>query len=161
MAWLIAVAIAVVALLFVAGFRKSAFSLAIGVLIVGVSVYLYNEHEEQQATSRITASEIAMENVELRPTFRSSYDLIGTIRNNSQTYRLDGIDVTVTMRDCRSKDKSTCTLIGQASGHAVMSLPPQESRDFVVSLYFGGDRPKVKGTFAWDYEITAITAKRQ
>jgi hypothetical protein len=31
----------------------------------------------------------------------------------------------------------------------------------VASLHFGDDKPKAKGTLAWDYEITAITAKRQ
>lgn len=161
MAWLIAVAILVASLLVAAGYRKSALGLALGVSIVGISLYLYNERQEQQATSRIAVSEIALENVDLRPTFGSGYDLVGTIRNNSPKYRLDGIDVALTLRDCRSKDKSTCTVIGQASAYAAITVPPEESRDLVVSLHFGGDKPKAKGTLAWDYEITAVTAKRQ
>lgn len=161
MAWLIAVAILVVALLVATGYRKSAIGLALGVLIVGVSLYLYNERQEQQETSRISISEIALENVDLKPTFRSGYDLVGTIRNNSPKYRLDGIDVTATLRDCETKDKSTCTVIGQASAYVAVTVPPEESRDFVASLHFGNDKPRARGTLAWDYQVTAVTAKRQ
>jgi hypothetical protein len=161
MAWLIAVAILIVCVLIVTGFRKSAIGLALGVLIAGTSLYVYNERQEQKETSRIAVSEIAMENVDLRPTFRSGYDLVGTITNNSPKYRLDGIDVTVTLRDCKSKDKSTCISMGQASAHVAVTVPSGESRDMVASLHFGDERPKAKGTLAWDYEVTAVTAKRQ
>ncbi len=161
MAGLIVVAILVVFLLLAAGFRKAAAGVAVLVLIVGVSIYLYNEQQEQRATTRIAVSEIAVEKLDLTPTFRSGYDLSGTIKNNSAKYRLDGIDVTVTLRDCRDKDKSTCTVIGQASAYAAMTVPPREARDFILSLHFGNDRPRATGTLAWDYEITAVTAKRQ
>lgn len=161
MAWLIAIAILIVAGLFAAGLRKPALALGLGVLIAGVSIYVYNERQERQETTRITASEIGLENVELRPTFRSSYDFVGTLKNKSEQYRIDGIDITVTLRDCSSKDKTSCTVIGQASGYTGIAVPPQASRDLVVSLHFGGDQPRAKGHFAWDYAITAITAKRQ
>jgi hypothetical protein len=161
MAWLIAVAILIVCVLAATGFRKSAISLSLGVLIVGASLYAYNERQERKETSRIGVSEIAMENVDLRPTFRSGYDLVGTLKNNSPKYRVDGIDVVVTVRDCKTKDKSSCAEIGQASAYVAVTVPPGESRDVVASLHFGSDRPKAKGTLAWDYEITAVTAKRQ
>jgi len=161
MAWLIVVAIVVVFLVFMAGYRKSALALVVAALIGGVALYQYNERRQQRATTRIAASEIAVENIAFRPTYRSSYDASGTIRNNSETYTLDGIRLEVTMRDCRGKDKSTCVVIGKAATYAAVTVPPHEVRDFTASLYFGSDRVKPKGTLAWDYEITPVTAKRQ
>ena len=42
-----------------------------------------------------------------------------------------------------------------------VTVPPEQARDFVASLYFGGDPIRVKGGLVWDYEITSLTAKRQ
>ena len=50
--------------------------------------------------------------------------------------------------------------IAEATTYVPVGLPPQAARDFVGSLYFGNEQIKPKGTFAWDYEIVAITGKR-
>ena len=96
----------------------------------------------------------------ITPTFRSSYNLSGNVRNKSEAYRLEGITFKVTLRDCQGPDKAKCVNIGEATAYVPVTLPPQEARDFVGSLYFGNEQIKPKGTFAWDYEIVAITGKR-
>ena len=161
MGWLVAIGILVLAYLFAVGYRRSAGGLAIGILLVAVSLYFYNERQEQIATSRIPVSEVTLEHVDLKPTFRSGYDLTGTIRNKSTKYRLDGFGVTVTLRDCRGKGPSSCSVVGQASSFTGMTVPPQTSADFVVSLHFGNDRPNIEGRLEWDYEVTEATARRQ
>jgi hypothetical protein len=161
MPWIIAVALLIVALLIRFGHRKSALGLAVGVVALGTWLYVHNERQEHAAENRIPVSDIALNNVNLRPTFRSGYDLVGTLRNNSPRYRLDGIDVSVTLRDCRTKDNTNCTVIGQASTYVAITVPSGESRDLVASLHFGDDKPEVKGTLAWDYKIVSATANRQ
>ena len=160
MIWLIA-AIGVVSAVFLAGFRKLALGLAVAVLIGGFSLYQYNKQQQQRARTRITVSEVVIERIALKPTFRSSYDVSGRIRNNSDSYRVDGNTLAVTLRDCQGKDKSKCVVIGQATSNAAVTVPPQQSRDFIASFYFGSDQIAPKGTLDWSYQITAVTARRQ
>jgi hypothetical protein len=161
MAWLIAAIGVVVLLVFFMGFRKSALGVLVTTVIGGFLLYQYNQQRERQSTTRIPQSEIVLENVAVRPTFGSSYDLTGRVKNNSKAYRLDGIEFKVTMRDCEDREKSSCVIIGEAPAYVSLTVPPQEARDFNASLYFGSNQKKAKGLLAWDHEITAIVAKRQ
>ena len=159
MAWLI-VPIVIVVILYVAGYRKSAAGLLGTVIVAGFLLYQYTQRVQQKAGSRILPSEVTVENVAVKPTFRSSYDITGRVTNRSETYRLDGISFRVTMRDCRGADKSSCVSIAEATTSVPVTVPPQQARDFTGSLYF--DRSvKAKGTLAWDYEIIGLAAKRQ
>lgn len=159
MAWLL-VPLVLMVLLYLAGFPRSAGALLVAVVVAGVVLYFYNQRLEEDARSRIPLSEVIVENVTVTPTFRSSYNLSGNVRNKSEEYRLEGITFKVTLRDCQGPDKAKCVSIGEATTYVPVTLPPQEARDFVGSLYFGNEQIKPKGTFAWDYEIVAITGKR-
>jgi hypothetical protein len=160
MAWLI-VPLALVVLLYVAGFRRSAAALLVAAILAGVLLYYYNERLQEDARSRIPLSDVEVEGVAITPTFRSSYNLSGSVRNKSEQYRLEGITFKVTLRDCQSPDKSKCVSISEATSYVPLNLAPQEAREFIGSLYFGSDETKPKGTLEWDYEIVAITGKRQ
>jgi hypothetical protein len=160
MLWLIA-AIGIVLAVFLSGFRKLAIGLTVAALIGGFSLYQYNERQQQRASTRILVSEVVIEHIALKPTFRSSYDVSGRIRNNSEHYRVDGITLTVTLRDCQGKDKSSCVVIGQATSNAPVTVPPQQARDFIASFYFGSDQMTPKGTLDWGYQLTAVHARRQ
>ena len=160
MAWLIAAIIVVVTLIFLAGFRKSALSILVVGLLGGYGIYQHGQRAQHQAQSKIASSEIQVESIALNQTLDGSYDLLGRIKNNS-TYRLDGIRVIVTLRDCKGNDRTSCRTIGEAATSVPVTIPPEQARDFVASLYFGGDPIRVKGTLVWDYEITSTTARRQ
>ena len=160
MVWFIA-SIVVVLAVFIAGFRRTAVGLLIAAIGGGFALFQYNDWKDQQAATRISASEIVLEAFEVKPTFGSSYDVRGRIKNKSETYRIDGLSFNVTMRDCQGKDASRCTTLGEAAAHVPMNVPPQETRSFTGSVYFGSQPVKPKGTLAWDHEITAIMAKRQ
>lgn len=161
MAWLI-VPIAGVVLLYLAGLRRAALGLLVVAIVSSLVLYQYTQQVQQDATTRISESEVAVENVLIKLTFDSSYDISGRITNKSETYRLDGISFKVTLRDCQKKDKeSRCVSMGEATTHVPITVPAQQARDFTGALYFGGEQMKPKGTLAWDYEITAIAAKRQ
>src|SRR5688572_6134687 len=160
MAWLIAAIIVLVALAFYAGFRKSALSILLAGLVGGYWIHYHAQRVHEQAQSKIASSEIQVESVSLNQTLDGSYDLTGRIRNNS-SYRLDGISVKVTLRDCEGKDRTNCRIIGEAATAVPVRVPTEQARDFVASLYFGGNQIRVKGTLVWDYEIISTIAKRQ
>jgi hypothetical protein len=157
--WLI-VPLVIALLVFVAGFRKTALGLVIVAVIAGALIYRLDEQAQQRAESRIPASEISLENVAVRHTFDSSYELTGRLKNGSPTYQVDGITLNVKLRDCRIGDASECVAASEAEVHAAVTVPPGESRDFTATMYFGKGHRRPKGTLAWDYEIESVTAKR-
>jgi hypothetical protein len=161
LAWLVAIGIFAVGWLFVAGHRRAAVALALVTVAAGASLYFYYVHEQDVVTSRIPISEVTLENVALTPTFRSSFDFTAKLTNRSPKYRLDGLEIAVTLRDCAGKDKASCKVIGRASATTAVTVPPGASTDLVAALTFGGDRPKAAGRFEWDYEVVATIARRQ
>jgi len=160
MLWLIG-PIVVVVLVFLAGYQKVALGLLVASVIAGGLIYQRREQTQDHATTRISVSEIALESISLRPTFDASYELTGRIKNNSETYRIDGVHFNVAVSDCRANDISTCVVAGEAATHVVVTVPPQQARNFTGTLYFGRSHRRPKDTLAWNYEITAIVAKRQ
>ena len=77
MAWLAAASAVVLSLLFWRGYRKLALGL-LGIVLVGaVLVYYLDKRVDEEGRMRITVSDIAVENVELKRTYRSSDDLTG------------------------------------------------------------------------------------
>jgi hypothetical protein len=159
MAWLI-VPLALVVLLYVAGFPRSAAVLLVAAVVAGVLLYYHNERLQEDARSRIPLSDLVIENVTITPTFRASYNLAGRVTNKSDQYELEGISFRVTLRDCQSAAKSKCVSLGEATTYVPVGLPPGEAQDFIGSLYFGNEQIKPKGVFAWDYEIVSVTGKR-
>jgi hypothetical protein len=159
MVWLILALIAVSGLFF-AGYRKSALGIAAAALIAGAGVYFSEQQQDTQATSRIAASELTLENITYRQTFRSSYEMSGRVTNNSETFAVDGIRFAVTLQDCKGNDKAMCAVVGRTTASTSVRVAPQQARDFTASMYFGGDEIKPKGKLAWEYEIIAVVAKR-
>ena len=160
MLWLIVPIIAVVIALLL-GYRKTAVGVLIAAVIAAGLIYWHTKSLEQKSETRIPAAEAPLTNVTVRHTFDASYEISGTIRNSSETYRIDGISVTVRLRDCLKTDASKCTPIGHATANVPVTVPPQQTRNFTGALYYGKDHKPAKGRLACDYEIIAIRAKRQ
>jgi hypothetical protein len=159
MAWLL-VPLVIVVVVYLAGYPRSAAALLAVAVVAAILIYYYNERVKEDARSRIPLSEVMVENVTVTPTFRSSYNLSGSVKNNSDQYELEGISFKVTLRDCPSAAKTSCVSLGDATTYVPVGLQPGESQDFIGSLYFGNEQIKAKGVFAWDYEILAVTGKR-
>jgi hypothetical protein len=160
MAWIIAAAVVIVLLVFRAGYRKSAAGLFGGALVVGVLIYLLVRHQEEQASTELAISEVAVDSVVFSHTFRSSYDLSGTVRNKSERYHIERIRFEVTVRDCLTTEKSSCVVLSTQTAYAAVDVPPEQARNFTASLYFDNEL-KPKGKLVWDYEIESVKARRQ
>jgi hypothetical protein len=160
MLWLI-IPLVVVALLFASGLRKIALAVLVASLAAGVTLYVQNQQIERRATSRIADAEVELANVTVRRTFDWSYELSGRVRNNSPTYAIDGMTFTVRLRDCRGTAPVSCVPLGEGTLNVPVNVPPEQARDFRGSFLIGKREVQPKGTLAWDYEMTAISAKRR
>ena len=160
MLWLL-IPLALVVVLFLLGHRKSAAGVLVAGIVAAGLVYGLGERVEHHETSRISASQVAFEGVRVRRTFDSSYEIAGTVRNSSDDYRIDGLTFHVTLRDCRGTDRASCTVMGEETTYVPVTVPPQQAREFLGTLYYGKELRQPKGKLEWDYKVTAITAKRQ
>ena len=156
MFWLI-VPLVVVVLLFLSGFRKSAGALLVAALIAGGVLYRLENMEEQRAMDRISAAEISLQDVTVTRTFDATYELTARLTNRSTKYRVDGISVSLTLRDCRPINAG-CDIIGEETAHVQVQVLPEQTRSFVATFYFGKEHRQPRGTLAWAHEITAIRA---
>jgi hypothetical protein len=159
MLWLIA-PLVISLLVFVAGYRKTALGLVVAAVIAGAVLYALDEQAQQRAETRIPASEISLENVTVRQTFDSSYELTGRLKNGSSTYQIQGITLKVKLRDCPVGNAAQCVAAGEAEARAPVTVPPGQARNFTATMYLGKGQPEPKGTLAWDYEIASVTARR-
>ena len=159
MLWLVAPAV-IVAILFIAGLRKAAVALLVVTIGAGTALYLHNRQLQQRAASRISHEEVALTDVAVRRTFDSSYEVSGKIGNKSTAYRLDGITLHLSLRNCPESDAASCVPIGDTTVNVAVTVPPKESRRFIGSFYIPTEK-RQEGALASDYRITAVVAKRQ
>jgi hypothetical protein len=160
MAWLAAASAVVLSLLFWRGYRKLALGL-LGIVLVGaVLVYYLDKRVDEEGRMRITVSDIAVENVQFKRTYRSSYDLTGKVINNSETFTLERMRFDVTILDCPAVSQADCAPIGTASGEALVNVPPRQARNFTASLYYGPSESKLKGRLDWRYKLISVSASR-
>lgn len=120
----------------------------------GFLIYQHSEREEQQSKTKIPISQLTLRDITLKSTGYGGYELTGRVTNNSNVYRLNGIQFKITMRDCTSEGREqSCIIIRETSEHAYLGVPPMQARDFRESVYFSGDRMKPRHRLVWDYEV--------
>lgn len=159
MVWGIAV-IAVVVLLFVsAGFRKLALGLVAVALVGGAIAYFYGQEEEGLAQTRIPASQLGLENMQLIPN-AGGYNFSGRIKNNSTQFTLNRIAFAITMQDCAGEAASqNCVTIAESETSPFLTIPPGQARDFKEVIYFSGGTLKPKGRLDWHYSVSQTRGK--
>ena len=158
MLWLI-VPLLLVVFLALAGFRKSALAVLVITTIAGAWVYRYNAAADSQAQSSYWATRVSIDKVNVRRTFDATYEISGRITSNLEDHRIDRVGFRVSLRDCAAGGE--CRAAGVATADVAITLLAGETRDFVGTLYYGKGHVQPKGKLAWDYEITAIRARRQ
>ena len=152
---------AVVLVLFLTGWRRTAIGLAVFVVVAGGVLFMYNRAQEERALSRITRSEVALEKVTFIP-YVGSYKVAGRIRNNSPRYGIRQIDLFVKASDCvADKTGPQCTTIGESTEILNVSIPPGQARDFEESVRFYRSKPRLKGKLEWSWSISRVRAENE
>jgi hypothetical protein len=156
-AWLVGIVVLIL-LVVSAGFRSFVVGLIAIAMAIGGAVYLYNEHEEKQALSRIPLSKLAFEDVSLKTEY-GSHKMTGRLKNMSARYTLTNVTFVVTMRDCVDAASSkNCIIIGESDEAMYVSIPPGQARDFDEYIYFPRTL-KAKNQLQWDYRVTGTKGK--
>ena len=161
MLWLIGPLLLVV-LLALAGWRKSAGAVLIIATVAGGWLYRHNAADETGALNPEWATLISVENVEVRRTFDATYEISGRLTNKSETHRIDGIRLQVSLRDCRAAaSDAECRAIGDAEPDVAVTVLPGQTREFVGTMYYGKAQKPPQGVLAWEHQVVGVRARRQ
>jgi hypothetical protein len=87
------------------------------------------------------------------------FRLSGRVMNESETLRLKSFMLDISRRDCHAGalDPSGCALLWRGRHWIELSVPPQEEREFAVSIWARGDAPRQLGTARDEFEIVAAS----
>jgi hypothetical protein len=145
-------------------FGKALLVLA-GVLVVVLVVVLVavNEQDEQErvaSRSRVAPQEVELSDMRLERTpydssYRS-YQLTGRIKNLSNAFNIDSIQLRIVLNDCVAA--SDCSTVGDRTEDISVSVPPRQTRGIDQTISFSAV-PPFRGAFVWSYSIAEIRAQ--
>ena len=156
MKWLLII-VFLVLLAVSAGFTKLAGTLVLFCVIGGILIWQYQVHEEKQSRKNILPAELTFEDLSLE-SFNENYKLTGRIFNNSDKYGVRGIQIKITVSDCKIDKSDECVIITEADEYIYADIPPKQARDFRKNILLYSDIV-IKGKLDWDYSIEYIESK--
>jgi hypothetical protein len=120
--------------------------------------YAYNENEQSMSKKRISPTEIQISELRLAPErySSSSYKLLGRIKNNSQRYTLDNLEIKVVVQDC--VEGGSCETVGEGTTSYYYSIPPGQAREMDSYISFH-NMPQARGHYKWNYSIVEVKGK--
>ena len=163
MVWLFVIVVLALAVAF-KGFRVFLLGV-LGLAALAFWFFAAQQDEEREAErTRVPVTDVHIEDAML-----GTY-MTGRVRNNNRTYRVTGLDVKVTVRDCvapadekkkagRFEILRTCDVVGQSDKLINVSVPPGQVRDVRELVWFSPE-PVYRGQMEWDYTITAVRARK-
>lgn len=153
--WWLAGIVLVAVILSPAQFRKFFLVVAGLSLLLGGTVYFYNQYSLERDLSLIRADEVALDELVLDTSF-GTY-LKGRLRNDSGQYVLREVRVRVQVYDCVTPEFSPdCTLHGTQEISLYGPVRPGRTKPFSTNIVlppFKNDHPRVR------YEIVSIKGK--
>ena len=158
MFWLIGPLIAV-AILFIAGFRKTALAVVVAAVVAAAWLYAEQQRVRELGRESISASQILLEDVTVRRTFDESYELSGRVVNRSTALRVVGISVEVKLQDCPRAPGNPCREIGDAVAHVPVNVDPQDERPVVGALYYGKGAAPPTNVLTWSYKLVGVRTR--
>jgi hypothetical protein len=89
------------------------------------------------------------------------YELRGRIVNKTTDSTLRSVTIRLIRRDCYegALDPSGCAKLWQDDRWIAISVPANDSRDFVEAIWVRGDAPRPRGTLQDRFELIAATAE--
>ncbi|MCY4217675.1 MAG: hypothetical protein OXE41_11245 [Gammaproteobacteria bacterium] len=152
MQWILLVII-VAGLLYLSRFYpKTGFSI-LGVLAVcAIFIIITTSERGENARAKLPTEDIIIENPIMTPGYRDGYTLSARLINQNDAATLRDSAISITMFDCLSSDRNSCTVVGQEEARINLVIPPGQSRD--LSRYISFEAVSPKGTVEWEFKIT-------
>ena len=132
-------------------FRQFALSVAMLLVFCGLMVWVYQEYETHQIRNRILPSELRLENVSFE-SLNNDYELTGRVINDSEKYRLNGLQLKISVQKCDDHEHRNCIIFYETEEYIYIMVPPRQARDFrkVITLY---SNQALTGRLVWNYSI--------
>jgi len=152
----IVLAIIIVVAVYVPKFRRS-LGVILVVLMGAIGLIIWQDTLERGLEfERISLEQAQLSHMQVRSGLNTrSFVVSGRMQNVSQHYTIFSMMLQATIKDC---DGETCKIVGQEKTMVPMEVPPDQSRDFSVTIPFYGV-PKVKVKAVWEYEILFVRAR--
>ena len=117
------------------------------------------EKEEQKKWGILTKDHVKLrDEVLLKPVYLNGPRTFSATVINGSEFPVSHLLLLVRLYDCTDKPKgdySNCDIIGEAKPVIGASIPPHQTRRVMGSPLFEAT-PRVRGTFAWGYEILGV-----
>jgi hypothetical protein len=126
-------------------------------LIGAIGVIIWQDTQERRLEfERIYMTQAQLSQMQVRPGLNSrSFVVGGRIQNVADKYTIFSVMLQATIKDCEGQ---TCKIVGQEKIMVPLEVPPDQARDFTVTIPFSGV-PKVKGEAVWEYEVLLVRAR--
>lgn len=149
MVWLLVIALFIV---FLVPSRYRLHTLG-GIILLALLGFLLSQPEDQEEVrDLIPLEQVEFVNAELQRSRGVGQEFVGKIKNNSKAYKLTGLGVHLTIKDCIKSDDTSqehCTILDEAQIHLPLFIPPQEQGEFRKRLYLR--ELHIRGRKQWDY----------
>lgn len=127
------------------------------VLMGAIGVIIWQDIQEHDLEfERISLEQAKLSGMQVHAGLNTrSFVVGGRIQNVAQHYTIFAMMFQATIKDCEGE---VCKIVGQEKVMVPMKVPPDQSRDFSVTIPFSGI-PKVKGKAVWEYEVLLVRAR--
>jgi len=120
------------------------------------------EKEEQKKWEIISKDQVTIrDEVLLKPVYLNGPRTFSATVGNNSKFPVSNLLLLMRLYDCTDKPKgdySNCEIIGEARPVIGASIPPGQTRRVMGSPQFDAT-PRVRGKFAWGYEILGVRAE--
>ena len=142
--------------LYLPRFRR-AMGITLIVLTGLIGLIIWQDTQERDLEfERISVPEAKLSHMRVRPGLNSrSFVVMGRIQNIVKNYTILSVRLQATVKDCETE---VCEIVGQEHSWVQLNIPPEQSRDFSVTIPFPGI-PEVKGEAVWTYDILQVRAR--
>lgn len=124
--------------------------------LIGVIIWLDIEERDLEF-ERISPEQVKLSQMQVHAGLNTrSFVVGGRIQNVAQHYTIFALRLQATIKDC--EEDAACKIVGQEKTMVPIKVPPDQSRDFTVTIPFSGI-PKVKGEAVWEYKILLVRAR--
>lgn len=126
MAWLFAIVVLIL-LIVSASFRKFSGVLLLLAAVGGGGYYLYDQHQERLANSRITAAQVRVTNTKILSEY-GSYRFRGRVTNTSPQHTLSQVDFEIAVSECpQPPAASPCVVVAETRETLYIKVPPGQA----------------------------------
>jgi len=147
--------------------KKPAFGeivIAIAVLMILASTFLYFQKDNriEKKKQLIPVNEIELSNIQHQWAYGNYHKLTGHLKNNSEKYRLQSVELSVSFLDCpdSASNESQCQLLIKNQYKIDTRLSAQKSKNIETYILLDNIKPKQENSFLkWQITLESGSAR--